>query len=230
MENEDRNREKILEELQRCRRLLTEEIRAREQERKRIAAELHDGIGQSLTAIKVRVELALKEMGSDNLSGCACSLSSVVATIQGAIEEVRRISADLRPLILDELGILATISWLCRETQTLHRGLRIEKDIRIEENKVPETLKTVIYRVSQEALKNAAVHSRADLVRFSLRGMKNRIELLIDDNGCGFDLPVPPGKGFGLAGMKERTELSGGSFSVQSRPGYGTAVRALWES
>jgi len=153
--------------------------------------------------------------------------------VQNGIEEVRRISTDLRPSILDDLGILATITWFCREFQTIYWGLSIERQINIQENEVPDPLKIVMFRVLQEALNNIAKHSKADLVRLYLKKTDGMIELAIEDNGLGFDLKdalsVESSKrGFGLAGMRERTELSGGSFAIQSIRGEGTTIRATW--
>jgi len=108
-------------------------------------------------------------------------------------------------------------------------GLRID----IKEQEVPDFLKTVIFRVLQEALNNAAKYSKADLVRVSLKTINARIELLVEDNGQGFDVQQVYSTrsltgGFGLTSMKERTELSGGLFSVESGRGCGTIVRTSW--
>jgi PAS domain S-box-containing protein len=215
------------------RRLSSQLLKAQEDERKRIARELHDGIGQSLSAIKFKVETVLNEMGQENPGQVVKSLEAVVPVAQEAVEEVRRISRNLRPSILDDLGILATISWLCREVETIYSGIRIEKQMDIEEHDMPESLKIVTYRVLQESFNNIAKHSHATLVELSLKGTDGKIELAIADNGVGFDVEqVLSGeqskKGIGLAGMKERTELSGGSFSVESHKGAGSTIRASW--
>jgi len=208
-------------------------LSAQESERKRIARELHDGIGQSLSAIKFSVENTLKQTEKETVRPGVKSLEAVIPMIQASIEEVRRIAMDLHPSILDDLGILATITWFCREFQSIYSGVRIEKQINIQENQVPDPLKTVTYRVLQEALNNVAKHSEADLVSLSLRKTDGAIELVIEDNGLGFDLEdvlsvESARRGLGLASMKERTELSGGSFAIESVKGKGTIVRALW--
>lgn len=216
------------------RRLSSRLLKAQEEERKRIAMELHDGIGQSLSAIKYTVENALRKMGGERPAQVIESLEPVIPTVQGAVEEIRRISRNLRPPILDDLGILATISWFCREFEKIYPGIRIEKQIEIPENFVPDSLKIVIYRVLQEALNNIAKHSEANLVGLSLKGADNRIELTIVDNGAGFDVEyeLPSEKserGLGLASMKERAHLSGGFLSIESKRGAGTTVCASWE-
>ncbi|NIS59698.1 MAG: two-component sensor histidine kinase, partial [Proteobacteria bacterium] len=123
--------------------------------------------------------------------------------------------------------------WFCREFDTIYSGIRIEKKINIQENEVSGPLKTAIYRVLQEALNNVAKHSKANLANISLRSIDSTIELVVEDNGMGFDLKEALSvkssrKGLGLSSMKERTELSGGSFAIESVKGSGTIVRAIW--
>jgi signal transduction histidine kinase len=213
--------------------LSNELLSAEEKERKRIARELHDGIGQALSAIKFSVESALLEMRHANAPIYRGSLESVIPLTQKTIEEVRRIIKDLRPSILDDLGILATIGWFCREFQDVYAGIRIEIAIEIEEKDVPPHLKTAIYRIMQEALNNVAKHSRADLVNLRLRKIVAGLELSIRDNGRGFNLDKTMAlktsrRGFGLASMRERAELSGASFEINSAAGEGTVIRVAW--
>jgi signal transduction histidine kinase len=208
-------------------------LSAEEKERKRISREIHDGIGQYLTAIKFRVENILQQMDKRKAKGIAEPLETILPLIQQSIEESRRIQMDLRPSILDDLGILATLSWFCREFQTIYPGISIEKLIDIMEDKVPDSLKTIIYRISQEALNNIAKHSKAGLVHLDLRRSGGKIELTIQDNGHGFALKKVlseegPKRGLGLTSMRERTELSGGTFEVESTVGKGTVIKARW--
>jgi len=147
---------------------------------------------------------------------------------------VRRIVKDLRPSILDDLGILATINWFCREFQDIYADTRIERDIEIQEEDIPSPLKTVIYRILQEALNNVAKHSQANLVRLTLKKYDHRIELKIQDNGVGFNLEKtislkPSQRGFGLASMRERAELSGAAFEIKSAVGEGTMILVRWD-
>jgi signal transduction histidine kinase len=138
----------------------------------------------------------------------------------------------LRPVGLDDLGLIPAVHGLCREYQKLYTDIRIEARMDIEEKQVPEPLKIVIHRVLQEALTNALKHSGAENIRIGLKGEGNRVTLSVEDNGRGFD----PGaaaraesKGMGLESMKERTEFSGGWFSVLSDKDAGTFVRASWD-
>jgi len=198
---------------------------AQEDERKRISYEVHDGIGQNLGVIKFWAENFCKQ---------APEISKAISSaIQEAMDESRKIQVDLHPPLLDDLGIIPTFSWLCRTFQATYPHLRIEQQVGIKESEVPESLKAVIYRISQEALNNVATHSRADFVFLSLQKIDHTLELTIRDNGEGFDwgeaLSVDSSrKGLGLATMKELAELSGGSCTVQSEAGKGTVVRASW--
>jgi signal transduction histidine kinase len=134
---------------------------------------------------------------------------------------------DLRPSILDDLGILATIGWFTREFQKVYSQISVEKEIRIEEKDVPDPLKTAIFRVIQEAMNNISKHSKATLIQLSLGKKEDKIELVIEDNGMGFDLETST-RGLGLTSMRERTELSGGAFVIESTTGKGTTIRASW--
>ena len=209
-------------------------LSAEEKERKRIARELHDGIGQALSAIKFSVENSLSQLRKETDHSELKPLEAVIPLTQKTIEEVRRIVKDLRPSILDDLGILATINWSCREFQDIYAGIRINREIDIQEADIPSPLKTVIYRILQEALNNVAKYSQADLVQLALEKSDCGIELKIQDNGVGFDLAKtislkPSQRGFGLASMRERAELSGAVFDIVSTVGKGTAIRVKWE-
>jgi signal transduction histidine kinase len=161
-------------------------------------------------------------------------LDALIPLVQNASAEVRRIHTDLRPSLLDDLGIIATISWFCREFEKLYSGLSIEKQISVQEKDVPENLKIVIFRILQEALNNVAKYGEADLVRVTLEGTDDQMKLVIEDNGQGFDLDQARSAkvfegGFGLTSMKERAELSGGFFFIRSAKGKGTTVQASWK-
>jgi len=204
-----------------------------ETERKRIARELHDSIGQALSAIKFIVENTIEKLRKDAVTSEIESLESIIPLTQKTIEEVRRIVRDLRPSILDDLGILATIAWYCREFQSIYSSVRIQKEITIKEYEIPASLKTLIYRIMQEALNNAAKHSQAEIVRLCLKKTGGKIQLAIEDNGQGFDFDESiydknSMRGFGLASMRERAELSGGSFAIKSVKGAGTSIRVMW--
>ena len=215
-------------------RLSSQVLDVQESERKKIAMELHDRVGQFLAATSFAVNDALSGMRQGATEDSVKALETLIPLIQQADEDVRKIYTDLRPSLLDDLGIIATASWFCRECQKLYSGLRIETAFDIEEEKVPDALKTVIFRILQEAVNNVAKHSKADLVRVSLKPTSSHMELVIEDNGQGFDIEHlrsmhKAGSGVGVRIMKERTRLSGGTFSLDSIKLQGTTVRASWQ-
>jgi signal transduction histidine kinase/HAMP domain-containing protein len=216
----------------RLRHLSTELLNAQERERRRVAQEIHDSLGASLAAAKFKVEATLGQGSHVNLQTKE-ALKSLVPILQGTIEEARRIQMALRPSILDDLGLLATIGWFCRQYESTYSVIRVEQEIDVEEHEISDSLKTVIFRVLQEAMNNIAKHSKANLVRLSLEKTDKRLELCVHDNGQGFcmervDSRESAMRGLGLTSMKERTELSGGSFAIESTEGKGTLVRADW--
>jgi len=157
-------------------------------------------------------------------------LKGLVSMAQMVIEESRRIMTDLRPSLLDDLGIVSTIGWFCREFQKTYSNIHIDQMADLQEHEIPESLKIVIFRVIQEAFHNVAKYSKAELVALCLAKKGCDIELTIKDNGVGFEVnsTLSKNKGLGLNSMKERTELSGGSFTIESIKGVGTVVKALW--
>ncbi|HLF98214.1 MAG TPA: PAS domain S-box protein [Methylococcaceae bacterium] len=205
-----------------------------EQERKRVASELHDGIGQYLNALKFSLQRE-RTQSSPAAPGTtqAFPYAELALLLQEAIEEVRRMAADLRPAILDDLGIVATVNWFCRRVQTVYSHIRFETQIDIREGDVPERLKIVIFRVLQEAMTNVAKHAKATAVQVSLARNEKTLSLDIVDNGAGFDVArimdrKATERGFGLFSMRERVKLSGGDFLVESAPGKGARIAVRW--
>ena len=200
-------------------------LTAQEKERRRIAAELHDSIASALAGIKFRIEKTGEDMKRG--LGDVKSMQDLSTNLSQTIGEVRRIMTDLRPSILDDLGILPALTWLCREFEATYSRFSVEKQIGIPEERVPEALKIVIFRISQEAINNIAKHSDASRVLLSLQKAEEMLELTIQDNGHGFR-PDEIAKGLGLSTMRERAELSGGVFSIQSSAGKGTLISVSW--
>lgn len=200
-----------------------------ESDRQKIAKELHDSLGASLAAIKFSLEEKLAQMPPDPPDKIL-SLENIVSYLMDTIKEAKRISANLRPTILDDLGLLPTIAWFCREFHSFYQDIRIIEDIDIREEKIDDTLKIVIYRILQEAMNNAAEHGRPATIRLELKKREGRIELTVTDDGCGFDPETrlgsaDPMSGHGIQGMRERANVCGGEFEIASRPGEGTTVR-----
>lgn len=203
---------------------------SQELERKLIARELHDGLGASLTNIKYTLEQHI-----DALPEARESLEQAVSLVQEAIKDTSRISRSLRPSILDDMGVIPAIRWFCRQYQEANGGIKVETQVGVGEEAVPEPLKIAIYRIIQEALTNVAKHSGAQRVVVALRKIEDKLVLSIEDDGRGFDsieLWKENGsddvRGMGLSSMKERAELSGGSLAIDPRKGLGTVIQAKW--
>ncbi len=233
-ESQDILEKRVAERTARIRRLSGRILEAQEHERRKIGLELHDSVGQLLTTAKFAAEKALDQLQQGAADDCATSLESIISYVQQASDEARRIHTELRPPLLDDLGIVMTISWFCREFQELHSGLRIDMAVDVEEQDIPEPLKIVIFRILQEALNNVAKHSQADQVDISLKkNNKDRVEFVVADNGHGFAKEQMHSnkrstRSFGLSNMRERTILSGGAFEIRSENESGTTIWCFW--
>ncbi|MBC7434718.1 MAG: PAS domain-containing sensor histidine kinase [Bdellovibrionales bacterium] len=193
----------------------------REQEKTRIARELHDELAQSLTALKMDA-IWLR----DRLQGepaAAAKLDVMLAMLDGSVAATRRIAADLRPLLLDDLGLVPAIEWLVQNF-TQRYGVPCELEIN-EDLELGEPYATAVFRIVQESLVNVAKHAAATRVRVNVALEGGEVTLTVQDNGQGFS-PDGPRKSasLGLAGIRERVQLVNGQFIVNSRPGNGTGV------
>jgi len=202
-------------------------------ERQRIAADLHDGIGQSLSLIKLSMESVLQQVKAGEKAQAVESLQHVIQRVRDAIAELRRTTADLHPAMLEDLGIVPTLTWFFRELEAVCHEKRIEKELDIAESDVPAPLKPTIFRILQEATNNIVKHAHADQVKVCLRRSGAAIQFSIEDNGRGFDPTRVPesrgqGGGFGLLTMRERALASDGMFEIKSGPGEGTRILVTW--
>ena len=203
---------------------------AQEEDRKRLAGELHDSIGQTLVALKFRIEHVLHVMKGGKSEEALALLEQFIPTLQFSIDETRTIYMGLRPRMLDDFGVIAAMNWFRLELMKLYPGFHIEPEIRVEETDIPAHMKVAIFRISQEAMNNIAKHARAEWVDLVLTMHDEMIELSVTDDGIGFDFSNVTGceQSYGLSGMKERAEQTGGRFTVESVPGKGTAIRVVW--
>src|SRR5208283_2025671 len=208
-------------------------ISVQEEERKRLSSELHDSIGQTLAAVKFWVEMALKLRDSGDGNAALNHLDQFVPILQHSIEETRSIYMGLRPSMLDSTGLLATLEWLRHECMKLYPERHIELEVGVAEETIPKNLKVNIFRIAQEALNNIAKHSKAEWVDISLSKNGGGIELAVSDDGVGMNLDIimqtVTATSLGLTSMRERAELTGGSFLIESTPGEGTTIRAFWQ-
>lgn len=204
-------------------------IDVQEQERKRVANDLHDGIGQTLSGIKMAVENVVSDMERGR-TAATDSLLSLLHKVQMGIDEVRRISMNLRPATLDQLGIVATISWFCRECAAEIPHMEIYREVEVEEARIGEEVKVTIFRILQEAFNNIAKHSQARNARVKLQMDNSLLNLSIEDDGKGMTLNdgMTSAYSLGLVSMRERAECTGGTFNIFSQIGSGTRIEVTW--
>jgi PAS domain S-box-containing protein len=201
-------------------------LEVQEAERRHLARELHDEIGQALTAINLNLSAAGQAAGA----AAQPLLAECRGVVAGAIRKVRDLSLVLRPPTLDLLGLEPALYWLVEQL-----GLRAAMDVEVvtdlDAERLPAAVETACFRVAQEALTNVARHARARQVWVEVRRRDGAVQLTIRDDGAGFDVAAvqrgaAQGGTFGLLGMQERAELLGGRLEVESAPGRGTTVRA----
>lgn len=226
-ENLLKARQKLLETNERLRKLSDRLLKVQEEERRRIALEVHDSFAASLSAIRHKLQDVPPELKKQY------DLEEVVNQLEAAVGEARRIQASLRPPALDDLGIGPALNWFLREFQKTYPLINIEKTFQFGEAEIPDAIKTAIFRITEEALNNIGRHSKANYVSLSLGKNDHSIDLMIRDDGQGFDvertLSIENSRWIlGLSSMKERSALSGGSFRIESEIGKGTAVRVSW--
>ena len=202
--------------------------RAREEERTHVAREIHDELGQSLTALKMDIALLqdivdekIPENLRENLTGKIYSASGL---IDETVKTVRKISTDLRPAVLDNLGLLPAIDWQAEEFQN-RTGINCETFITIEEIDLAQEYQTAVFRILQESLTNVMRHAAATLVTIEFRKDEDILVLEIKDNGKGIsESNMQKVNSFGLIGIKERAYVFGGDAIINGIPGKGTSV------
>ena len=192
-------------------------LAAQEDERLRIARELHDEIGQTLTAVALRAEHALGQGGLEGQD-----LAELAAVVQQSLQDLRRISRELRPEALDELGLVNALIALCSRVAE-QSGLQVHRRLDAGLPALSPGVELAVYRVAQEALTNAMRHSKATEATVSLSREQGALALTITDNGKGLDEDLV--EGGGLTGMRERAMLIGADLAITSDPGAGVTVR-----
>ncbi len=193
-------------------------LAAQEAERLRVARELHDEVGQTLTAVAL---LAEREAGAS--SSQAPAMREIAQTVHHSLEDVRRIARELRPEALDDLGLTDALISLCLRIER-QGAMKVVRELEGALPPLTSEVELVVYRVAQEALTNAFRHAQASQVRVALRRNPDGVVLSVADDGRG--LPVPmPAQATGLAGMRERAVLIGAQLQIDSPPGGGVEVR-----
>ena len=206
-------------------------MKSQEDERKRLAQELHDSVGQSLSAIKYSLERVVEMTRGRDASAARNLLTTTIGRVQETVESIRSIAMNLRPSMLDDLGAVSAVRWFCREMGEIYPVTRFHNDLAVTDEQIPEHLATPIFRTVQESLNNVVRHAKAQNAFVSLRRDESTLTLEIRDDGVGFDpkeVRLLAQQGLGLNGLRERAAKTGGVFLVQSKRRGGTVVRVSW--
>ena len=202
-------------------------VETQETERRRIARELHDEIGQALTAVQLNLQNMLH---TPALQSAKASLAETLEAVDGVLEQARDIALNLRPSILDDLGLEPALRWYAKR-QAAATGLKLEVSVEPLERRLDPVLETECFRVAQEALTNVARHANAKSVTVDVRTEDGQLHLRVRDDGVGFDVSsgrekATLGVSLGLLSKEERASLAGGKLEFKSAPGQGTEVHA----
>jgi PAS domain S-box-containing protein len=218
-----KTREELVERIAQLRHLSARLLETQEEERSRVAGDVHDSFASLLCVIKTELQPLLGKGEDDRLN-------RVFSQLDIAIRDALRIQMVLRPPILDDLGLFRALDAFCREFQDSHPTIHVKKEFLLEGSKVPDSIEVPIYRIAQEAFENIATHSGADSVTISLARKDSFIQFVIEDNGQGFNVEeiLARGTGRSLSTMRERAVLSGGLFDIESVAGKGTTLRVSW--
>jgi signal transduction histidine kinase len=210
-------------ERERLRALSVRLTQAQEAERTRIARELHDEAGQALTTVRLQLDYVASVLPPDLPTYVHEQVREAQALAGHTLEEIRRISIDLRPSLLDDLGLTAALRWQCNRLSR-HGNLQVTFDSTLDGQRLPPKVETAVYRAAQEALTNIARHAQATSVQISLDYQGGRLRLIIADDGRGFQDTGELGLGLGLLGMQERLSAVGGRLHIESRSRVGSTL------
>ena len=204
--------------------------KVQEDERRRLARELHDGLGQTLTALTLQLERLREKLDGEVPAELAARVDDSVEMARLALNESRELSRLLRPPVLDDLGLAPALSWLAR-TLEQRTGLKVELALDGLDGRLDPDLETLVFRLVQESLTNVLRHSGVDRAQVAVRRSGDTLELRVADAGRGFDFQAvlaggEAAAGSGLRGMRDRLELFGGRLDLVSAPGQGTLISA----
>jgi signal transduction histidine kinase len=208
--------------------LLRRVISIQEDERMRIARELHDETSQSLTALKVGLDTVQIALTHD-IQEAYAHLRSCHTIADTLLKNIRRLTGDLRPTLLDDLGLVPAIAWY-GEQRLKPLGITLHMDTKGLKGRLPSSVETALFRIVQESMTNIVRHAQASVVNVQLTRQEGWVLLQVADNGRGFETqmlqsPGPQGQGLGLRGMQERAEILGGEFQLETAPGKGTVIK-----
>jgi len=196
-------------------------VKTQETERRALSRELHDEVGQSLSAVLVELRNLSTGLRVRSEEQSRVHVETIKGLVENTVRVVRNMALLLRPSMLDDLGLIPALKWQARESSK-RTSMDVSVAAELESDDLPDEYKTCIYRVVQEALHNCARHSDATTVRIRVEQQPDHLRLVIEDDGQGFD--VHQMKGLGLLGIQERVAQLGGKCSVHSKPGRGTTL------
>lgn len=199
-------------------------IEAQEEERKKLSREIHDGPAQMLANVMMRSDLIERVQRENGPEEALEEIRSLKGMVRNALYEVRRIIYDLRPMALDDLGLIPTLKKYLQTIEDYNKGIQFEFINLGQEMRLPSQMEVALFRLVQEAVQNALKHANATCIQVKLSISKELVSVVIKDDGKGFDLSVHKEGSFGLMGMRERVELLEGALSINSAPGAGTLV------
>ncbi|HLR42070.1 MAG TPA: sensor histidine kinase [Pseudogracilibacillus sp.] len=201
-------------------------IEAQEIERKRLSREIHDGPAQMLAHILIRSEIIDLSLRDGKIEQVMQEVRNMRKNIRSSLKEVRRIIYDLRPMALDDLGIIPTLK---KHISTVAEFNDVEIDLILlgEEKRLATDYELAVFRLIQEALQNTIKHAKATVIKVTLEILLDQVTIIIRDNGIGFDIQERKKDSFGLIGMRERVEMLDGVFIIDSSEGKGTTIRAV---
>lgn len=199
-------------------------IEAQEEERKRLSREIHDGPAQMMANVLMRSDLIERIYRERGIDKAIEEIASLKITVRNALSEVRRIIYDLRPMALDDLGVVPTLRKYLLTVEEYNPGVTIHFQTLNQEHRLSTNYEVSIFRLVQECVNNALKHSKTKEIWVKIEWMKNQVNIVVKDQGVGFDTKYVKENSFGLIGMRERVDILKGKMSVDSAPGKGTTI------
>jgi two-component system NarL family sensor kinase len=207
-------------------------LRTQEAERMRVALELHDEVAPIVIMVKYMIEDAVGKVGAEASADSVQILNDAALRLRDVIADLRRIATDLRPKLLDDLGLVPTLEWYCRGVEEAREGIRVECRVTLAESDVPQDLKLDIFRIVQAAVNNVVEHAKARHVQVALMLNADELLIVVGGDGSGFDITAAMARSdpdtVGLQSIRKRAEATGGRLILESNGTSGTRIGAAW--
>ncbi len=206
-------------------------IKMQEDERKRLAREIHDGPAQDLANVVIKAEICEQLYETEKLEELPLELGELKLSVQYGLTEIRKIIHNLRPMVLDDLGLVPAVKHLIAEAEE-QSGIRFHLSVIGSDNRIDSAIEIAVFRIIQEAINNSRKYAKTSSIKIKLEFLPTQINAVVEDEGIGFDKEIlnqklATGEHFGLYGMRERVELLGGSIIIRSRKGEGTRISVM---